>query len=275
MATNNFITNTASLKTTVADIRKLDAKKINAQTIFLDGENIRDIINNATPTVKHSQDTRETVTENDLWGQWVETTDDGTIIVHDDWLTNPNASDYDPWDRSITKVEDNKAYTGNIDDNGNISNLEFYANVQTNKIKDGDTFFYFCTKLTTFSSDLSNLTDGHDMFTYCDNLTSFSSNLSNLTDGYQMFYDCSNLTSVTADLPSLTNGNFMFYYTKISQFTSDLPSLTNGENMFTMCENLTTFSSDLTNLTDGKGMFYDCSNLTLFDSDLSSLTTAQ
>lgn len=87
MATN-FITNTPSLKTTIADVRKLNAKKI-----FLDGENIRDIIDNATPTIKHSQDTRETVTENDLWGQWVETKSDGTIVVHDDWVSNPNASD--------------------------------------------------------------------------------------------------------------------------------------------------------------------------------------
>ena len=67
MATN-FITNTASLKTTIADVRKLNAKKI-----FLGGENILDIIKNATPTIKHSQDTRETVTEDDRWGQYIET----------------------------------------------------------------------------------------------------------------------------------------------------------------------------------------------------------
>lgn len=181
MATNNFITNTASLKTTIADIRKLDAKKINAQTIFLGGENIRDLIDNATPTIKHSQDTRETVTENDLWGQWVETKDDGTIIVHDDWVTNPNTpSSYDAWNTAITKVEDNKAYTSS----------GFYANIQTEQIKDCNQMFYKCTKLTDFSSDLSSMTTGTSMFNQCSGLTSFYSDLSSLTSGNKMFYKC-------------------------------------------------------------------------------------
>jgi len=125
MATN-FITNTASLKTTIADIRKLNVKKL-----VLGGENILDIIKNATPTIKHSQDTRETVTENDLWGQYIETKSDGTIIIHDDEVTNPNASSSTAWNSSITKVEDNKAYVGDT----------FFANVQTEKIKDGGSTF--------------------------------------------------------------------------------------------------------------------------------------
>jgi hypothetical protein len=135
MATS-FITKTASLKTTIADVRKLNAKKI-----FLGGENILDVINRATPTItiKHANDTRESITENDLWGQWVETKADGTIVVHDDWVTNPNSSnpnssspyDNDAWNNSITKVEDNKAYTSS----------GFYANVQTEKIKNGKNMF--------------------------------------------------------------------------------------------------------------------------------------
>jgi hypothetical protein len=60
MATN-FVTNTTSLKTTIADVRKLNAKKI-----FVEGENILDIINRgaSTPniTIKHANDTRTTVT---------------------------------------------------------------------------------------------------------------------------------------------------------------------------------------------------------------------
>jgi hypothetical protein len=120
MATS-FITNTTSLKTTIADVRKLNAKKI-----FVGGENILDLINRATPTVdiKHANDTRTTVTEDDLWGQWIETKTDGTIIVHDDEVINPNGSSV--WNTSITKVEDNKAYTSS----------GFYANIQTEKLKD-------------------------------------------------------------------------------------------------------------------------------------------
>jgi hypothetical protein len=225
MATN-FITNTASLKTTIADIRKLDAKKINAQTIFLGGENIRDIINNATSTIKHSQDTRETVTENDIWGQYIETKDDGTIIVHDDEVINPNLDDNNAWNKSITKVVGNKAYIGD----------EFYANIQTENIKDGSSMFRGCTNFTSVDSgdlklqkltngtkmfdgctnlssfycDLSSLTNGNSMFEGCTNLSSFNHSTSNLRNGYKMFYDCKNLTSFNSDLSSLTIGTYMF-----------------------------------------------------------------
>ena len=172
MANNLYTTKTAALKATKADINNLNVKNL-----FLGGENILDIIKRATPTIKHSQDTRETVTENDLWGQWVETTADGTIIVHDDLVTNPNASNEYTWNESITKVEDNKAY---VDDS-------FFANIQTEKIKNGDRMFVCCTNLTSFSSDLSSLVDGHYMFCECSNLTSFSSDLPSLKDGTDMF----------------------------------------------------------------------------------------
>ena len=272
MATNNFITNTASLKTTIADIRKLDAKKINAQTIFLGGENIRDIIDNATPTIKHAKDTRTTVTENDRWGQWIETKSDGTIVVHDDWVTNSNPNGgSSAWNTSITKVEDNKAYTSS----------GFYANVQTEKIKDGSSMFNMCTNLTSFIGDLSNLTDSSSMFYYCPNLTTLSSdssgspvNLSSLMDGSWMFYLCTALTSFSFDLPSLTNGRSMF--TGCSKLKSidnymNLANLSNGSGMFSSCSNLFSFSSDLSSLTNGSGMFSSCQNLKSFFTNLSSL----
>ena len=82
----NFTTKTASIKATHADVRKLDANESN-----LKGKNILEYIEESVPTITHSKDTRETVYENDLWGQWVETKDDGTIVVHDDWVTNPNS----------------------------------------------------------------------------------------------------------------------------------------------------------------------------------------
>ena len=127
MATNNlYTTRTATLKATKADINNINVKKL-----LLGGENILDIIKRAIPTVKHSQDTRETVTENDLWGQYIETTSDGTIIVHDDLLSNPTGSNRKAWDSSITKVEDNKAYISS----------GFHANIQTEKLKDGTYMF--------------------------------------------------------------------------------------------------------------------------------------
>ena len=111
------------------------------------------------------------------------------------------------------------------------------------------------------------------MFSYCDNLTSFSSDLSNLTNGGGMFLWCIKLTSFSSDLSSLTNGTTMFdKCTNLTSFNGDLPSLTNGTQMFGGCKNLTSFSSDLSNVTNGNSMFYSCSNLTSFTSDLSSLT---
>ena len=292
MANNLYTTKTAALKATKADINKLDAKKI-----FLGGENILDIIKNATPTIKHSKDTRETVTENDLWGQWVETTSDGTIIVHDDEIINPNG-DY-PWNTSITKVVDDKAYVGDT----------LYGNIQTEKIKDGRSFFYMDSALTSFAGNLDNLVigggsgTGDGMFYYCTNLKRFNSDLSSLTNGINMFWDCYELSYFISDysgspvnLSSLTDGDYMFYNcTALTTFTSDLSSLTSAKSMFYNCNALTTFTSDLSSLTygnsmfggcdftrfnynlpsltNGSSMFYNCSNLTTFTSDLSSLTS--
>ena len=148
MSNKQFISN---LSATYADVRRLDAKKIN-----LKGKNILEYIKESVPTIKHANDTRETVTENDLWGQYIETKADGTIIIHDDEVTNPNGTSTG-WNTSIAKVEDNKAYTGDIDFYGNLSNLALCANVQTNKIKNGEYMFYNCSALTSFSSDLSSL----------------------------------------------------------------------------------------------------------------------
>ena len=171
MANNLYTTKTAALKATKADINNLNVKKL-----FLGGENILNIIKRATPTIKHANDTRETVTENDLWGQYIETTSDGTVIVHDDWVTNPNSSNSVGWNTSITKVEDNKAYVGDT----------LYANIQLEKIKDGSSMFSKCSALTSFSSDLPNLTNGNCMFYGCSKLNSFSSDLSSLTNGCYM-----------------------------------------------------------------------------------------
>ncbi len=164
MATNNYTSKTAALKATIADINKLNTKKLKV--------NGKDVVLGA----KHANDTRETITDDDLWGQWIETLEDGTAIVHDDWITNHNASSNAAWNYSITKVKDNKAYVGD----------DLYGNIQTEMIKNGDRMFY-SSQLSQFSSDLSSLTDGFYMFSCCSNLTSFSSDLSSLTNGEKMF----------------------------------------------------------------------------------------
>ena len=261
MANNLYTTKTAALKATKADINKLETKKIKV--------NGKDV----ATSVKHPNDTREVITENDLWGSWAEITKDGEIIFHDDYIYNTIKSNTDNmyieewqnqnWNREITKVEDNKGFI----------NDTLYGNIQCEKIKDGSRLFYNCNELVSFTSDLSSLTNGNSMFSYSEKLAEFSSDLSSLTDGNSMFMICSNLTTFSSDLSSLTNGSNMFKCcTNLASFSSDLPSLTDSGDMFYYCDNLTIFSSDLSSLTNGYYMFYGCDNLTIFSSDLSSLT---
>ena len=261
---NLYTTKTAALKATKADVSKLNVKNIKV--------NGKDV----ATSVKHPNDTREVITENDLWGSWAEIKD-GEIIFHDDEIVNPPNK---VWNINIAKVENNKAYTGEIDFYGALSNLAFCANVQTEKIKGGYNMFSNCANLTTFASDLSSLIEGCDMFHNCSNLTTFTSDMSSLIDGPHMFSSCSKLTNFTSDLSSLTNGYNMFHNcSKLTNFTSDLSSLTDSYGMFYKCTNLTSFDSDLSSLTNGDSMFYYCHKLTTFTSDssgspvnLSSLT---
>ena len=272
MATKNYTTRTASLRATIADVRVIDVKKIN-----LDGKNILDYIKESVPVITHSQDTRETVYTDDLWGQWVETKDDGTVVIHDDWVTKSSNS----WISNVTKVENNKAYDGDF----------VLANIQTERIKDGTEMFHQ-TPLESFSGDLSSLVNGESMFMDT-SLTSFSGdssgspvNLSSLVNGSWMFYGTS-LTSFNGDLSSLVNGENMFYGTSLTSFSGDssgspvnLSSLVNGESMF-MDTSLTSFSGDssgspvnLSSLVNGSWMFYGTS-LTSFNGDLSSLVNGE
>ena len=279
-----YSTKTAALKATKADVSKLNTKSLKV--------NGKDV----ATSIKHPNDTREVITENDLWGSWAEITKNGEIVFHEDEIVNPNKDlpsdtcvEGMPWNSSITKIENNKAYIGDV----------MWANIQTERITEnsgydsifrdcsnlisfnsdlsslttGALMFNNCHYLTSFTSDLSSLTDGYSMFTGCWSLTSFTSVLSSLTSGWNMFSGCSNLTTFTTDLSSLTDGSNMFHGCNIlSTFTSDLSSLTDGDYMFCDCWNLTSFTVDLRNLTNGCYMFSGCSKLTTFVSDLSSLT---
>ena len=263
MNNKEFINN---LSTTYADVRRLDVKKIN-----LKGKNILEYIEESVPTIKHSKDTRETVYTDDLWGQWVETKDDGTIIIHDDYLTNPNgSSSYSPWNSSVKAVQDNKAYSEiTTDDEDNFTGVvedSVIANIQTEMIKDGTRMFY-SSSLTSFSGDLSNLVNGYNMFSHT-SLTSFSGDLSNLVNGSSMFYS-SSLTSFSGDLSSLVDGSVMFRDTSLKSFSGDLSSLVDGTVMFASTS-LESFSGDLSNLVYGGSMFYN-TPLTSFSGDLSNL----
>lgn len=251
MSNKQFISN---LSATYADVRKLDVKKIN-----LKGKDILEHIKENVPTIKHSQDTRETVTENDLWGQYIENKSDGTIIVHDDEITELTQS----WKNqkySLYKIENNKGYTASYNSYYNtVSDLAFFANIQTDMITDGEEMF-MDSVLHYFKSDLSNLKNGEKMFSRSENLYEVLSNLSNLTNGEQMF-SYSHIANVYyLDLSSLSNGKNMFFECRnLQTFYDDMPNLTNGEKMFCYCENFSTFEGNLQSLTNGRQMFSNTS----------------
>jgi hypothetical protein len=124
-------------------------------------------------------------------------------------VTNPGNGMMDTWNENITKVENNKAYVGE----------DLFANIQTDKIVNGNQFFYY-NALESFSSDLSSLTDAYGMFAGCRNLTTFTADSS----------------GSPVNLSSVTEGSYMFCYcNKLSQFSSDLSSLTKGDCMFNYC----------------------------------------
>ena len=109
-----------------------------------------------------------------------------------------------------------------------------------------------------WSEGLGDLENSSYMFQDCSKLTSFSSDLSSLTNGSNMFYT-TNLSEFASDLPSLTNGSAMFNNCyQLTSFSSNLSSLENGSNMFQACYQLTSFTSDLSSLTNGYYMFEYC-----------------
>ena len=68
--------------------------------------------------------------------------------------------------------------------------------------------FHYCSTLTSFTSDLSNLTNGGWMF-YRSNLESFNSDLSSLTNGNGMFNNCSldtdSVKNIAETIKTVTN----------------------------------------------------------------------
>jgi hypothetical protein len=131
---DNYTTRTASLKAITAnvsdlDVKRLTANKINANQILINSQDISEL-GGGIESAQHVNDIRQTITDNDLWGQYTEVVD-GKLIIHDDEIVNPNVGSASAWKSSISKVEDNKAFV-----NGN-----YWANIQTEKIKDGNSLF--------------------------------------------------------------------------------------------------------------------------------------
>ena len=204
MANNLYTTKTAALRATKADINKLDAKKM-----LLNGKNILDYISDSE---FNSYDTRDPQLKNDeldVWNTDISLSDNGHIEVKPhvhcikctedtgwEWVYEGITESQCDTLKTAVKVIDNEVL------GKNNAHIMYW---QTDGLTDG-TEIFFESNLTSFDSDLSNLTNGVSMFGWCTNLTSFSSDLSSLTDGWSMFGRCEKLTSFNSDLSNLTNG---------------------------------------------------------------------
>ena len=180
MSNKEFINN---LSSTYANVRKLNAKVVDAKKIKIDGENIENLWGLNLPKDYPKLISRCELPKNKPWALW---TDSGDLVYF-------NQSE---------KIVNGKKMFNNCK---NITTFDCDLSSLTN----GESMFEGCINITRFTSDLSSLTDGYRMFIRCNKLTTFVSNLGSLTDGSTMFSGCP-LVSFTSDLSSLEDGSGMF-----------------------------------------------------------------
>ena len=260
----NYTTDTASLKATIADIRRLNGKEIS-----LNGKNILDYISDSE---FNSYDTRDPQLKNDeldIWNTKISLSDNGHIEVKPH--VHSILLDFDTYETTLEGITESQYRTLEtavkiIDNEVLGANDEHIMYWQTDGLTRGDGLFIENTAGVSweeFNSDLSNLESGYLMFVCSPSLTSFSSNLPNLIDGTYMFEHCHYLQSFDVDLPNLTIGDNMFFNCdKLTSFTGDLSKLISGKEMFYHLNQYTTkmvtFNSDLSSLKDGTHMFTFC-----------------
>ena len=162
-----FITNTASLKTTIADIRNLDAKQIK-----LKGQNILDYIKEAE---FDSYDTRDPQLKNDeldIWNTEISLSEEGHIEVKPH--THAVLGDSDTLEITLEGITDSqlsalRTAVKVINNEALGANDEHIMYWQTDGLTKGNLIFdsiFTRDILTSFSSDLSNLTNGDYMFNF-------------------------------------------------------------------------------------------------------------
>ena len=274
--TKNYTTKTASLRATKIDTRNLDVKKLS-----IDGKNVLDYINESETIIKDSRG--DNITENDLWATKVSKDENGKVVVEHSEIKLPDG-DLTSLYGNITKIEDNKAYIGD----------DFYCNIQTDMIKNGENFFTSFQNLKSFKSDLttlsnatgafsigalesfesniSSLTNTSNMFKYASKLSSFKGKLLSIINGEYMFAFCSSLKEIidgpnNGYLSSLVNGDHMFFESGL-EYNEDvnpfgrLNSLENAAHMFSCAKSLTNFHTEYSPvLTYIESMFNECENI--------------
>lgn len=162
----NFLTNTASLKSTIADIRILNSNKIDAKNMLLNGKNIEELWGLNLPQDYPKLVTRMEIPEDSDYALC----DDKGKVVYISF-----ADKITDWESEFYNSE---VFIGSVP-----SNLDFPNLVNGYNMFNG-------SNIKSFSGNLDSLSDGRYMFCDCTNLTSFSSALPSLMNGYEMFSNC-------------------------------------------------------------------------------------
>lgn len=165
MSDKLYTTNTASLKATTADIRKLNAKHIEAASIQLNGQNLEDKLETAglnLPKDYPKLVTRQTFEQDDNYMLF----SDSGKMVYCSFLDKLVTGDllFDAMDVDIIQ-QDMPLLTSAIS-------------------------MFRASTIKTFISNTPLLTNGQGMFGSCSYLTQFEGDLTSLNNGVRMFMDC-------------------------------------------------------------------------------------
>lgn len=219
----NYTITAASLKATIADIRRL-----NANEISLNGKNILDYVGSSG---FDSYDTRDPQLKNDeldIWNANISLSDNEHIEVKpkEHKFASLSAAQKSAL-RGAVKVVNNEVYGAGD---------EHIMYWQTDGITHASGMFDGCVDLLTFDSDLSNLSNGSGMF-MGSSIASFDRDLPKLDNGSSMFRSCTGFTSFDVYLPALYYASAMFMdCPQLTSFTSDLRLLKYGLSMFGSCK---------------------------------------
>lgn len=139
--------------------------------------------------------------------------------------------------------------------------------------------------IASWSKDMPALKVANNMFYDCSKLYSFTGNLSSLENMDYMFYMAGSTVVGPGRRAGIHNFNptnlgkvktarYAFYQAGFITWNWDMPNLQNGVYMFDNNTALTTFTGSLEKLKDGTNMFSNDRSLTTFVSNLSSLEKA-
>ena len=276
-----YTTKTAALKATTIDTRILDAKKIMVYPGGGDEKERKDILDVIKDSIEILDSRGENATEYDVWGTWVEKTEDGKFILHDDYVYIDNMVAEKllncPDLEAVTTIADNKLFDidGNVVLNFQFDNLQgdtsgdlrtLFPNVQTFSANLDNCLFTagtFCGTIFDGNGFVSNLPNlGAEVVTFAESgLKKFDSNLQNLKVSCATFAMTPQLKTFSSSLDNLQAAYGMFAGSSIESFSSYVPKLYDGQNMFRN-SNIRYVDASFSNLLNGAGMFEN-TNLSL------------